>query len=129
MSYNIVATKKEGFLHLDITGINSAETVQAYLMDVRALCEKHHCSRVLIEEHLSGPGLPIMKIFEIVSRVSGLVLPAVQDVAYVDTNPEHERSRMQFAEDVAINRGINIKYCSTVSEAESFLRSLTPMKT
>lgn len=128
MSYNIVARKKEGYLHLDITGINSAENVHAYLLDVRTLCEEHKCSRVLIEEHLIGPGLPIMKIFEIVTRVSGHILPSVQDIAYVDTNSEHERSRMQFAEDVAINRGINIKICSTVSEAEHFLHSLTLMK-
>jgi hypothetical protein len=129
MSHTIVARKKEGYLHLDITGINSAETVHAYLMEVRTLCEEHKCTRVLIEEHLTGPGLPIMKIFEIVTRASGHILPVVQDVAYVDTNPEHERSRMQFAEDVAINRGVNIKLCSTVPEAEQFLRSLAMKKT
>jgi hypothetical protein len=63
-----------------------------------------------------------------VAGASGVILPVVQDIAYVDTNSEHERSRMQFAEDVAINRGINIKICSTVSEAEHFLHSLTLMK-
>ena len=43
-------------------------------------------------------------------------------IAYVDVNPEHPTAHMQFAETVAVNRGMNIRMFATVAEAEEWVR-------
>jgi len=40
----------------------------------------------------------------------------------VDTNPEHDFLDMQFAETVAVTRGINIRMFESPPEAEAWLR-------
>ena len=45
----------------------------------------------------------------------------ISQIAYVDTNPEHDASLMSFAETVALNRGIGMRLFATVAEAETWL--------
>jgi hypothetical protein len=46
---------------------------------------------------------------------------AVSKIAYVDINPEHNANDMEFAEDVAVNRGVFVRVFSTIHEAEQWL--------
>jgi hypothetical protein len=44
-------------------------------------------------------------------------------MAYVDINPEHNAKAMQFAEDVAVNRGVSVKVFLTIPAAEQWMAS------
>ena len=92
---------------------------------MREKCLEQNCFNVLVEENLQGPGLRTFDIFEVVKEASKNVHPQVFRIAYVDVNPEHNQVDLRFAENVAVNRGVNVRLFSTVAEAESWLSGLT----
>ena len=51
----------------------------------------------------------------------------LERIAYVDTNPDLPRDMAEFAELVALNRGVNVRLFSTLSEAEQWLQSSEPL--
>lgn len=122
MPYTLTVTQEHGYLHFRVCGVNSVENVRDYLREVYSTCLQRQCSAVLIEENLSGPSLQIAEVFAIASAGSSATAPAVRSIAYVDMNPEHSKSRMQFAENVAVTRGINIRMFSALTAAEEWMR-------
>lgn len=121
-SYRVAFARKPGYLHAVVTGRNSVENVVGYLEQVQRECAAARCARVLIEERLDGPRLNLMQVFEVASR-QGRLPENVPTVAYVDVNATG--SSMAFAEDVAVNRGLNVRVFGTITEAEKWLRELT----
>src|SRR6185295_19039621 len=105
MSYQLAIELKPGYVHARVTGENSRETVQGYMKDVRLACQRLRCRIVLIEEHLRGPSLGVLDFFSMVAEGSKDTGTALGCIAYVDANPEHDTSKMRFAETVAVNRG------------------------
>jgi hypothetical protein len=65
-----------------------------------------------------------VEAFEIASEGSLNARSIVQQIAYVDTNPEHDSSLLEFVETVALNRGVRVRVFGTVGEAEAWLASL-----
>jgi hypothetical protein len=122
--YACTVVHRNGYLHITVTGTNSPDNVRRSLRDVIAACTQHGCSRVLLQEHFSGPSLGTVDVFEIVSEASRNAWPAVAQIAYVDTNPQHDSNLLDFAETVAINRGVQIRLCATVADAEGWLMGL-----
>lgn len=51
---------------------------------------------------------------------------AVTAIAYVDTNPEHDRQLQRFVESVALNRGLLVKMFATVAQAAAWLEGGAP---
>jgi hypothetical protein len=47
----------------------------------------------------------------------------LQWIAYVDVNAEHDHARVNFAEDVAVSRGANMRLFASVSDAQRWLRA------
>jgi hypothetical protein len=74
---------------------------------------------VLIEEHLDGPRLGTLEVFEIASEGSARAFGMLEAIAYVDVNAAGDL--MQFAETVAVNRALPVTVFSTVAEAETWL--------
>lgn len=122
--YRCVAEPRAGYLYISVRGENTGANVRRILSDVLAACAQHACPRVLLEEHLSGPSLGMVEAFEIVSEGSASARSVVQQIAYVDTNPEHDSSLLDFVETVAVNRGVHVRVFATVPEAETWLDSL-----
>ena len=122
MSFELTTIEKPRYLRFRITGENSLATVRGYLAAIFSTCVERMYSTVLIEEHLSGPSLDIGEIFQIASVGSTATVPVLRVIAYVDTNPEHAPSKMQFAETVAVTRGINIRMFADVAAAETWLQ-------
>jgi hypothetical protein len=120
-TYRFMVERKPGYLHVSVTGHNTVENVRRSLREVVDACTQHACSRVLFEEHLKGPSLGTVPVFEIVSEGSRNAAPVVSQIAYVDTNPEHDASLMSFAETVAVNRGVRMRLFATVAEAAAWL--------
>ena len=119
MTYQLKVEQKPTFLHAIITGQNSKENVLRYLEEVVQKCEACHCRRVLIEEHLEGPRLKMMDIFNIVVEGSNKSRWKIDVIAYVDLN--NQSDSMKFAETLAVNRGFTVSVFSNVADAEKWL--------
>ncbi|MGH9441940.1 MAG: hypothetical protein ACRD16_06665 [Thermoanaerobaculia bacterium] len=126
MGYRLSCRQRNRFLHFRIEGDNSPETVRAYVSEVRAFGEKEGCDRILIEENLLGKSLAVVDIFSLLSDSSGRGWSGIRRMAFVDTNPEHDTAKMQFAENVAVNRGVNLRVFPTVEAARKWLEEEDP---
>ena len=120
MAYQVTIDPTPRYLYVRVTGDNSRETVLGYLSDVRQACLAHRMASVLIEENLSGPSLDLLDVFRVVSSRAESESVALR-IAYVDVNPAHPRDRMQFAETVAVNRGIQVRVFERVADAAAWL--------
>jgi hypothetical protein len=123
MSYTMSVEEHPAYLHFRVTGKNTLETVRRYLFEIYTICVQRRCSKVLIEENLEGPGLGLVEIYNIVSEGSQRKSIPVRQVAYVDLNPAHSTTNMEFAKSVAVNRGLEVRVFATVDEALEWIRS------
>jgi len=119
VSYTLIVTQKRSYLHAIVTGTNSEEAVGGYLADLLRECSARKCSRVLIEEHLQGPRLSTFPVFRVASEGAKQALGHVRAIAYVDANASG--NLMQFAETVAVNRGLNVAVFRSVDAAREWL--------
>ena len=119
MSYQLTIEQKPAYLHIIVTGDNSRETVMQYMEEVMRECTNRNCGNVLVEERLEGPRLGTFDVFSMVSEGAKRFLGTFHAMAYVDVNGDS--SLMQFAENVAVNRGIPIQIFSNVPDAEKWL--------
>jgi hypothetical protein len=111
-----------GYLHIRVRGDNVPPVITRYLREAYEVCRESQCPNVLIEEFLEGPTLSVTEVFFLVSKNLN-VFPVVQRVAFVDANPAHDPARMDFAETVAVNRGLQMRHFSTVAEAVAWIES------
>jgi hypothetical protein len=119
MAYKLTISRKNNYLHAIVTGRNSIENVKGYLEEILGECIARNCFRVLVEERLEGPRLGTMDVFMIVAEESGKARGTIKELAYVDINADGDL--MQFAETVAVNRGMRVAVFPTVAEAERWL--------
>jgi hypothetical protein len=119
MTYTLTFDQKPTYLHAVITGINTRENVQGYMQQIVVECAVRGCSRVLIEERLEGPRLKALDVFDIASQDDRPEVGPLKVIAYVDVHAEGHL--MQFAEDVAVNRGIPVRMFRAVDAAEKWL--------
>jgi hypothetical protein len=121
MAYKLTFDRKPAYLHVKVTGDNSPESVMGYLEEMYRACSSEESAHLLIEEDLQGPSIAVSDVFAIVSERSKRMPPGVKKLAYVDLNSQHDFSRMQFAETVAVNRGVNMRLFKSLKEAEEWL--------
>jgi hypothetical protein len=124
MTYHLTIESRPGYLHAVVTGENSRDNVLRYLKELHAECRARKCFRVLLEERLEGPRLPLMDVFDIASLGSRNAVGEIEAIAYVDVNVQGDL--MQFAETVATNRAMPVKMFATVADAEQWLRKAAP---
>ena len=123
MAYEMHVIHEDSYLHVMVTGDNTPEDVAAYLTEIRKVCVERQVSRVLIEENLTGPSFEAVDIYDVVvTAASQGAAPAVRYIAFVDTNPEHNFAEMEFAETVAVNRGINVRVFRDIPAATTWIR-------
>jgi len=119
MTYRLTINQKSTYLHTIVTGRNSKENVERYLEEILRECVVRNCFKVLIEEHLEGPRLGVLDVFEIASQGSTQAHRILKAIAYVDVHAEG--TLMKFAEDIAVNRALPVTIFPTVAEAEKWL--------
>jgi hypothetical protein len=119
MTFQLTIDQKPTYLHAIITGRNSKENVTRYLEGILHECTTRGCTRVLIEERLEGPRLGTLDVFTIASEGASQTRGRLDMIAYVDVYAQGDL--MQFAENVAVNRGLHVTVFSTVADAENWL--------
>ena len=119
MTYKLTIDQKPTYLHIIVTGQSTRENVMQYMQDVIRECIHLNCSAVLIEERLEGTRLGTFEVFSMVSEGAKQFLGRLHAIAYADA--DGDRGLMQFAENVAVNRGIPIRIFSNVPDAETWL--------
>jgi hypothetical protein len=128
MSYELNFDHTRGWLHAVVRGRNTPENVVGYLEAILRECQASGLVDVLIEEHLEGPRLGTIDVFEIASRQDKPWPGTLRSIAYVDVNRD-PGTLMQFAEDVAVNRGVPVRTFLSVAAAEKWLRDRVKPRT
>lgn len=123
MAYSIHITNHESYLHAVITGENSRESVDGYLTDIERALEHHHTTSVLVEEHLTGPGLDTFDVFDIIRIHAKSARTHHLRIAYVDVNKARHHTSVAFAVNLANILGVFMNVFSTVEEAKHWLES------
>lgn len=121
MSYQLDVIRTGDYLHIKVSGENSAEAVAGYLHDGLALSQNTGCPFILVEDGLTGPDLDLEVVFEITSQASAAAQSAVKKVAFVKTTPGHDRSLVRFAENLAANRAVDLRVFPTIAAAEQWI--------
>jgi len=121
MAYQLAFERHPQYIHVTVTGTNSRDAVMRYLEDVQRECVSQDCYRVLIEERLEGARLPTMDVFAIASQGAMNALGIFHAIAYVD---EKMGDMADFAETVAVNRGMPVRAFSNVENAKKWLYAL-----
>lgn len=121
MPFTLELQEKPGYLHFQITGENTPAVVREYLGAVMRSALERKCPILLIEENLHGPPLPLIDVFDLASGGTDRARGEIRRIAFVDVNPDHPIANMQFAETVAVNRGLNVRVFATVEEAERWI--------
>lgn len=109
------------YIHAVGTGRRTADSVMRFLREVHAACQARACGNALVEMRFTGPSLDLGSIFRVITdrAADGA---ALRRVAYVDLNHSQPR-RSRFAQDVARNRGVNVRVFESVDAAAAWLRS------
>jgi hypothetical protein len=120
MTYHLTIEEKPSHLHAKVTGTHNEQNIRRFLVEIHEACLRRKCTTVLFEMNLSGPSLNTGSIFDVISERSadGLMF---KRMAYVDASPERDPRNMEFAETVAINRGVRIRFFRNVEDAERWI--------
>jgi len=122
MPYALSLESCAGYLHARVTGTNSQQTVLDYTRDIHNACIERNLHAVLIEENLAGPSMPLSAVLQIIVARAPAAVKLLKRIALVDLNPEHDPSRLEFAEDAAANRGVNLRLFASVNAAQQWLQ-------
>jgi hypothetical protein len=121
MAYELSVEPRRSYLHIRVTGNNTTETLRDYLADIRRICEKQKCRDVLIEEHLTGTPLGTFDVFSIVTAEAEHARSVMGRIAFVDCTLGRPTDLQGFAENVAVNRGVNVRIFGDIPSAEQWL--------
>lgn len=122
MAYTLTLESRPGYLHARVSGTNDRQTVLDYTQEIHLACVQGNVRAVLIEENLAGPSLPLAAVLQIVSERAPRAVGLLKRIALIDRNPEHDPAGMEFAEDLAVNRGVNLRLFASVAAAERWLQ-------
>jgi len=118
MAYQLTLERRSTYLYAQVRGRNSPDTVRAYLAELMDECQRRDCFRVLIDERLEGPRLKASEVFTVASESAMNALGVFQAIAYVD---EKMGEMADYAETLAITRGMPVKTFSSVAQAEAWI--------
>jgi len=118
MTYQLTVEQRPTYVHAKAVGERTAENALRFLKDAYVACVNAGQSSLLLEMQLEGPRLSESSIFEVLSdRIAdGLKL---RKIAYVDS--ARDVSQAYFAETVAMNRGVNVRFFPSVAQAAAWL--------
>lgn len=118
MDYELTFEDRGSFLYVRVRGSNSPNAVAGYLADVVEECKRRDCRHVLIDERLEGPRLGVNEVFDVAAEGAMKAVGVLDALAYVDPKMG---SMADFAESVALNRGMPVRTFASIDAAEAWL--------
>jgi hypothetical protein len=117
--YKLTFQDRIGYLYAFVEGENdNAEVSAQYWREILAKCNEYDTRKLLVEEDLPG-GPSETEVYHLASALSKLGSYWLK-IAFVDRHlDQHDLN--QFAELVAVNRGVNGKIFTNTDEAEKWL--------
>lgn len=120
MAYHTAFIQGNGYIHMKVQGENALQTVLDYTAEAYQECVRRNCWKLLIEENLQGPAMTLTDVYHAASKGTERAEQPIL-VAFVDINPQHSKQNMEFAELVALNRGLNIRVFENLQEAQAWI--------
>jgi len=121
MSYNLTIEKKEDVLWVTSTGNRSLQTVLAMSKDILAACVEKKVKKVLIDVRALEGRLSTVDAYEIPDKhFPKMRDPNVITHCVIIDLKEFEH-RYKFFEDVAVNRGFDLRIFSNTGEGLEWL--------
>lgn len=121
MSYKLATEKKEGYLQATASGTRSFETVLTFIKDLVAVCAKEEAKKALVDIRTFKGKIDTLEAFMIPEQY----LPELEirkvlaRCAIIDL--EENKDRVQFFENVAVNRGFSLRFFTDPDEAVQWL--------
>ena len=120
MSYELKVEQREGYLAIQVTGDNRVENVIKCMEQTLDICNSNECYNVLVHECLKGPRLDALAVFNVAAEGSLKALGQLDALAYVD---EKMGEMADFAETVAVNRGMPLRIFTNLQQATSWIEA------
>ena len=120
MSYELKIEQRDGYLAVQVTGENKAENVIDCMREISELCSGADCYNLLVHECLEGPRLDTLAVFNVAAEGSLKALGQFDAVAYVD---EKMGELADFAETVAVNRGMPLRMFTNLQQATAWIEA------
>ena len=119
--YSLNIKERKSYLYASVSGKDSMDVSIAYWKEIIDACKRLDYHKVLIEEDLKGSPEKV-DYFEFGTFMSNIVRGLHMKIAFVDRHTNHTPDNL-FCETVAVNRGVNVKVCKNIEEAEDWLSS------
>ncbi len=114
--------KKEGFLHFTVTGKRNLDSIKEAATRIIQSASQQQIERVLVDirEFLRESAPSALDTYELGSDLlPSLNKRLLRAAAIVDI--EENMESLRFFENVAVNRGYNVKVCTDMDEATKWL--------
>jgi hypothetical protein len=123
MSYELTTTKEGNLLHVKALGTRTFENVVSIIKDILQTCAEQGTHKVLVDVRALEGRLSIADAFEIPTSIFPQMRDRtiLQKGAIVDLK-EFEKG-YKFFENVAVNRGFNIRIFPDIDEAIAWLKN------
>jgi hypothetical protein len=119
--YNLVLEKRKSYLYAIVSGKDSMEASLGYWQEILDASKRLDYQKILIEEDLVGSP-STLDYFEFGKSLANMAQGRLLKIAFVDRHAKHTLNN-KFAETVVTNRGVSVKLCKNIAEAEDWLLS------
>ena len=119
MSYSASFIDETGYLHARFMGTHSPENLLRFLEETHEEGIRSGHTALLLEIISEGGSLGFSNLYRVISQRSSAGTK-FRKIAYVDLS-DRDPSGMTFAENVAANRGVNIRLFRDLNEARAWL--------
>jgi hypothetical protein len=123
MSYELRVIETPSHLHVRASGTHTPRNARQFLVDAYEACVRLKHTAVLLEMNLVGPSMSTLALFGVVEERASQG-QQLKKIAYVDASVERGLEDKVFAETVARNRGVNVRFFQCVAEAEKWMKEL-----
>jgi hypothetical protein len=120
MSYELRVLETPSYLHARAAGTHTASNARQFLLDAYDACVRLNHSAVLLEMNLIGPSMSTLSLFSVVAERASQGRQ-LRKIAYVDGSAERTSEQKLFAETVARNRDVNVRFFESVADAQEWI--------
>jgi hypothetical protein len=124
MSYEIEFIEENDYLHAIIKGFRNSDSIKHATRDICENCIKNKCTKALVDVRDIKEHIDVSEIFDLASfQLPEIIKRSINKVAILESEGNNiyiENSK--FFENVATNRGHNVKIFSDISDAKKWLK-------